>query len=114
MTWSTDLILVDIAENGQELYIRMAASELGALHKKSNFDIKLQGGKQFLLYKVYTYYLKCSTGPHKTSTCCFSFQLQLNILYNACMSMPLESRPVRMFSTGDKMLRVQNRAEHRR
>ena len=96
----------------------MAASELGmnlsvhSLHKKSKFDTKLQGGKQFLLYKS-TYYLKFSTVPHKTSTCCFSFQLQFNILYNACMNMALESGPVRMFITGDKMLRVQNRAEHR-
>ena len=29
------------------------------------------------------------------------------------MNMPLESEPVRMFITGDKTLRVQNRAEHR-
>ena len=29
------------------------------------------------------------------------------------MNMALESGPVRMFITGDKMLRVQNRAEHR-
>ena len=96
----------------------MPALELGmnlsvhSLHKKKVNLTQLQGGKQFLLYKS-TYYLKFSTVPHKTSTCCFSFQLQFNILYNACMNMPLESGPVRMFITGDKMLRVQNRAEHR-
>ena len=36
------------------------------------------------------------------------------MLQNECMNMPLESGPVRMFFTGDNMLRLKNRAEHGR
>ena len=112
--------MVDIAENGQELYLRMAASELGmnlsvrSLHKKSKFDTKLQGGKQFLLYKAPITRSLAPVHIKFQHVCCFSFQLQFNIWHNVCMNMLLESWPSVGPCIGDKMLRLKNRGEHRR